>query len=68
METVYEIRQYVKQFGTFIYTRDRVGDLHLLESELNELYKAGILPIRDFQVAKHVLRTEEQRLKSEDQV
>lgn len=65
MNNVYDIRQYLKTFGTYIYTRDRIGDLHLMESELNDLYQGGMLDLRDFQVAKHILRTEELRLKLE---
>lgn len=65
METVYDIRQYLKTFGTYVYTRDRIGDLHIMEGELNDLYQSGMLELRDFQVAKHVLRSEELRLKIE---
>ena len=48
MENVYDIRQYLKKFGTIIYTKDPIGDLHLMADDLQELYKAGILPIRDY--------------------
>lgn len=67
MNNVYDIQQYLKSFSTFIYTKDRIGDLHLMEAELVELHQAGILPIRDYQVARHILRAEEIRLKQEKQ-
>lgn len=63
MDNVYDIRQYLKEFGTFIYTKDRIGDLHLMAEDLKELYQAGILPIREYQVARHILRAEETRIK-----
>lgn len=63
MENVYDIRQYLKKFGTIIYTKDPIGDLHLMADDLQELYKTGILPIRDYQVARHILRMEETRIK-----
>lgn len=65
MNNVYDIRQYLKKFGTFIYTKDKIGDLQMMESELKELYQAGILPVREYQVARHILRTEEIRIKQE---
>ncbi|HEY2421367.1 MAG TPA: YqgQ family protein, partial [Neobacillus sp.] len=34
MKTVYEIQQYLKQYGTIIYIGDRVADLELMEAEL----------------------------------
>lgn len=65
MNNVYDIRQFLKKFGTFIYTKDKIGDLQMMESELDELYKAGILPIREYQVARHILRAEEINIKQE---
>lgn len=65
MNNVYDIRQYLKEFGTFIYTKDRIGDLHMMEADLKELHQAGILQIREYQVARHILRAEEIRIKQE---
>lgn len=65
MNNVYDIRQFLKKFGTFIYTKDKIGDLQMMEYELDELYKAGILPIKEYQVARHILRVEETRIKQE---
>ncbi|GEK31660.1 hypothetical protein KZO01_19690 [Kurthia zopfii] len=66
MNNVYDIRQYLKKFGTFIYTKDKIGDLKMMEDEITELYQAGILPIREFQVARHILRAEEVKIKLEE--
>ncbi|MEH7353147.1 YqgQ family protein [Neobacillus drentensis] len=58
MKTIYEIQQFLKQFGTFIYVGDRVGDLELMESELKELYQAQLIETREFQTALLILRHE----------
>jgi uncharacterized protein YqgQ len=63
MKTVYEIQQFLKQFGTIIYIGDRVADLELMESELKELYQSQLIEPRDFQTAILILRHEIQILR-----
>jgi len=58
MKTIYEIQQFLKQFGTIIYVGDHVGDLELMESELKELYQAQLIEAREFQTALLILRHE----------
>jgi uncharacterized protein YqgQ len=58
LKTIYDIQQFLKQFGTFIYVGDRVGDLELMESELTELYQAQLIEPREFQTALLILRHE----------
>ncbi|MFK9093286.1 YqgQ family protein [Bacillus salipaludis] len=58
MKSIYEIQQFLKQFGTIIYVGDRVGDLELMESELKELYQAQLIETRKFQTALLILRHE----------
>lgn len=65
IENLYDIQQYLKRFGTFIYTKNRIGDLHMMEEEVRTLYEAGILDIREYQKARHILRSEEIRLQKE---
>ena len=65
MDKMFDIYQLLKQYGTFIYTGDRFGDLQLMEDELKELYKANALDIKDFQMAMLLIRQEETRLKAE---
>lgn len=67
MKTVYEIQQYLKQFGTIIYIGDRVGDLELMESELKELYQSQLIDSKDYAAAKLILRHEIQFLKEKHQ-
>lgn len=63
MKTVYEIQQFLKQFGTIIYIGDQVADLEMMEAELNELYQAQLMDVKDFQSAKLILRHEIQLLR-----
>ncbi|WP_150284106.1 YqgQ family protein [Rummeliibacillus sp. TYF-LIM-RU47] len=65
METVYDVMQLLKRFGTFVYTKNRVGDLQLMEIDLVELYKGGLIEAQDFQFARHILRTETKKLESQ---
>lgn len=59
-----DIIQLLKQYGVYIYTLDRFGDLELMEDEIKELYKANVLDVKDFQMALLVLRQEKRRLES----
>jgi uncharacterized protein YqgQ len=65
METIYDIQQYLKKFGTLIYVGDRVADLELMEVEVKELYHAKLMDIRDYQMAILLLRHEMQNIKEE---
>ena len=37
MKTYYDLQQYLKRFGTFIYIGDRLAELELMETEIREL-------------------------------
>ncbi|WP_042345968.1 YqgQ family protein [Bacillus massiliigorillae] len=58
MNTIYDIRQLLKRFGTFIYIGDRVADLELMEEEIRELYKSQLIDVKDYQMAMILLRQE----------
>ena len=62
METMKDIYDLLKQYGVFIYTRDRLGDLILMEDEIRELYKARVLDTKDFQMALLLIRKEASRI------
>lgn len=64
MSSMLDIIYLLKQYGTYIYTLDRIGDLALMEDEIKELYKANVLDGKDFQMALLVLRQEKQRLET----
>ncbi|MGM9926251.1 MAG: YqgQ family protein [Bacillus sp. (in: firmicutes)] len=58
MNTIYDIRQLLKKFGTFIYIGDRIADLELMETEIKELYQSQLIDINDYQMARMLLRKE----------
>lgn len=62
MKTIYDVQQLLRKFGTFIYTGDRIGDLELMELEINELYQLKFIQIEEFQVAKLLLRKAKRQL------
>ena len=64
MESMLDIIAVLKQYGIYIYTQDRIGDLHLMEDEIKELYKAKFIETKDYQMAMLILRQEERRLKA----
>ncbi|MDZ5471003.1 YqgQ family protein (plasmid) [Bacillus sp. 31A1R] len=66
MKNVYEIQQFLKKFGTFIYVGDRVADLELMEAELTELYQSQLVDVKDYQTAIMILRHEIQMTKKKD--
>ena len=64
MKSMLDIIGLLKKYGIYIYTRDRIGDLYLMEDEIKELYKSKVVDTKDFQMAMLILRQEEQRLKA----
>lgn len=66
MKNVYDVRMLLKKFGTFIYSRDRIGDLILMESELEELYKMNFISNTEYINGKLVLHQERNQLELEE--
>ncbi|MCM3720842.1 YqgQ family protein [Solibacillus sp. FSL R5-0691] len=64
MKSMLDVLGILKQYGIYIYTKDRIGDLYLMEDEIKELYKSKFIDTKDFQMALLILRQEEQRLKA----
>ena len=63
MKSMIDIYNLLKQFGIYIYTGDRLGDLELIEDEVKELYKTRLIESKDYQTAMLLIRQEERRLK-----
>jgi len=66
MDKMLDIYELLKTYGTYIYTRDPIGDLMLMEDEIRELYKANVLDIKDYQMAILLIRQETTRLRMEE--
>ena len=58
MKTMYDLQQYLKRFGTFIYTGDRLADLDLMEQEIREIHQMNMMDMKDYQSALLLLRQE----------
>lgn len=55
--------QLLKRFGIYIYTKDRLADLEMMEDEIRELYKMQLIEASDFQIAILILRKEQNNYK-----
>ncbi|MFF5995386.1 MULTISPECIES: YqgQ family protein [unclassified Lysinibacillus] len=62
MKTMIDIYDLLKQFGIYIYTGDRLGDLELIEDEIKELFKSRMIEMEVYQTALLLIRQEERRL------
>ncbi|GAA0482389.1 YqgQ family protein [Salinibacillus aidingensis] len=63
MNSIYDVRQLLKRFGTIIYIGDRLADLELMEEEIKELYQAKCITTKEYQMAILLLRQEMAELK-----
>ncbi len=64
MHTVYDVRMLLKRYGTFIYSGDRIGDLVLMEGELDELFNMRFITNQEFTNGKMILLQEKNRLEN----
>ncbi|MBE4907967.1 YqgQ family protein [Bacillus luteolus] len=58
MNSIFDVRQLLKTYGTYIYLGDRLADLELMEEEVRELYQSNMIDIKQFQKAILLLRQE----------
>lgn len=65
MNTVYDVMQLLKRFHTFIYTGDRIGDLVLMEMELDELFQFQFINKEDYLKGKLILKKEKSKISSQ---
>jgi uncharacterized protein YqgQ len=64
LKTVYNVQQVLKRFGTFIYTGNRLTDLELMQDEIKEMYKFGLIDVEEYRLAILILRQEMTKLNS----
>ncbi|WP_081834667.1 YqgQ family protein [Geomicrobium sp. JCM 19039] len=65
--TIYDIRQYLLNYNTVIYTRDPKEDLLLMEEELRTLYEFGLIEAKQYVQGRSILRGEVQRLEEKSE-
>ncbi|PJN90887.1 YqgQ family protein [Bacillus sp. mrc49] len=56
MKTYYDLQQYLKRFGTFIYMGDRVAELEMMETEIREIHRMQMMDTKDYQMAILLIR------------
>lgn len=68
VNSIYDVRQLLKRFGSFIYVGDRLGDLQLMEDELKQLYYSNVIDQKEFQMAlllvRHEIQLEKEKKKN----
>jgi len=65
METIYDIRQLLKKYGTIVYTGNRLADIHLMETDIKELYQYEFIHKDAYAKAIVILKHEAARLQKE---
>ncbi|ASK63196.1 cytosolic protein [Virgibacillus phasianinus] len=65
MKTVFDVRQLLKKFGTFIYIGNRLADLELMEDEIKELYQNACISAQEYQLSVLILKQEARKIREE---
>lgn len=55
VRTMEDVRRLMKRFGTWIYTGDRMGDLEMMEEELEEMHRLGMIDKDTYLSARRVI-------------
>ncbi len=56
MKNMYDVRQLLKKYGSFIYTGDQCRDLDLIKHEVIALYEANIISMNDYKQALLIIQ------------
>ncbi|WP_018923773.1 YqgQ family protein [Salsuginibacillus kocurii] len=56
METMRDVRELLKTYGTFVYTKDKNVDSDLMELELEELKNYGLLDQETYLKARVIIQ------------
>lgn len=57
----YDLLQFLKGYGTFIFTRDKLADLDLIEEEMKELFKLKLIDSKYFAEALMTIQREREK-------
>ncbi|MEW9033803.1 MAG: YqgQ family protein [Planifilum fimeticola] len=55
VRTMEDVRLLLKRFGIWIYTGDRLGDLEMMEEELEEMHRLGLIDKDTYLSARRVI-------------
>ncbi|MFC3039064.1 YqgQ family protein [Virgibacillus xinjiangensis] len=67
METILEVQKLLRKYGAFIYTGNRLGDLQLMEMELDELHHWLFISNMEYLQAKLIIKREITSIKETNQ-
>lgn len=69
MKTLYDVQQVLKQFGIYVYLGARMYDIELMQIEMTNLHKAGLVDDKTYMTARLIMqrehRIEEERMMEE---
>jgi len=60
VRTMEDVRLLLKRFGIWIYTGDRLGDLEMMEEELEEMHRLGLIDKDTYLSARRVIVQQKQ--------
>jgi uncharacterized protein YqgQ len=63
MQSIMDVRNLLKRFGTVIYTGDHVGDCELMLDELRELKELRMIDAETFRIAMMIVKSERNRIR-----
>ena len=68
MKTLYDVQQHLEKYGILVHDGKRIWDIELMELEIDNINKAGLIDKHDYMIAKLILRREHriEELKEED--
>jgi len=58
-----DVRRLLKRFGIWIYTGDRLGDLEMMEEELEEMHRLGLIDKDTYLSARRVIMGQKREIR-----
>ncbi|TDM04348.1 YqgQ family protein [Macrococcus carouselicus] len=55
METFFDVQQLLKQFGLIIYFKDEQNTIEMMNQELTDIHRSGLISNEDFIQARLIL-------------
>ncbi|MFO7289113.1 Uncharacterized protein YqgQ [Planifilum fulgidum] len=63
IRTMEDVRRLLKRFGIWIYTGDRLGDLEMMEEELEEMHRLGLIDKDTYLSARRVIMGQKREIR-----
>lgn len=62
MNSLFDVLELLKRYGTYIYTGDQRTDLDLMEDELKELYSMEFITPKEYATARLIITQRRNKL------